>query len=301
MLRHRLPVLDVAAGAVQCGREAPRRAGTALRIEPEDREAATARLQRVLDCLDRAGRRLSGPLPGPIRSRSAMTSMRSGCSRCSSGVALTGEQLDDFRGGEPRGHRDLEGHHDPVESGVLDRTHDRLRRVATHRRPAAPAVQHGGTREEQLQVVVELRHGADRRARGSHRVGLVDGDRGRDAVDAACLVEPWFVHPVEKLARVGRERLDVAALPFAVDGVEGERGLAGTAHPGDDVQLAEREVEIHALEIVLAGAANSDGWLPVHCKPARAWRPIRVGRPGAERTSPLSGGSEPTVTRSGAR
>ena len=163
----------------------------------------------------------------------------------------------------------------------------------SHRRPAAPAVQHGGTREEQLQVVVELRHGADRRARGSHRVGLVDGDRGRDAVDAACLVELWLVHPVEKLARVGRERLDVAALPFAVDGVEGERGLAGTAHPGDDVQLAEREVEIHALEIVLAGAADSDGWLRGH------GRPTRVRRRDAERTSPLSGGSEPTVTRSG--
>ena len=38
-----------------------------------------------------------------------------------------------------------------------------------------------------------------------------------------------LVHAIEELPRVGGERLDVAALAFGVDGVEGERGLARAA------------------------------------------------------------------------
>ena len=53
--RHRLPVLDVAARAVQRGGEAPRRAGAALRVEAVDGEPAPARLQRALDGLGGAG------------------------------------------------------------------------------------------------------------------------------------------------------------------------------------------------------------------------------------------------------
>ncbi len=196
-----------------------------------------------------------------------------------SGVALAREQPDDLGRGESGRDRDVEGHHDSIESGVADRAHDRLRRVAAHRRPAAPAVQHRRAREQQLQVVVELGHGADGRARGPHRIGLIDGDRGRDPVDATAIVEPGLVHPVEELARVGGKRLDVAALPLAVHGVEGERGLAGPAYPGDDMQLPERQVEIDALEVVLPGAADADGGTGGHGCSARA------RRCGAEGTS----------------
>ena len=75
-------------------------------------EAAAARLQRVLDCLDRAGavvRAAAGADTKPVRDD--LDAIR--VFAVHSGVALTGEQLDDFRGGEPRGHRDAEGHHDP--------------------------------------------------------------------------------------------------------------------------------------------------------------------------------------------
>ena len=201
-----------------------------------------------------------------------------------SGVALAREQPDDLGRGESGRDRDVEGHHDSIESGVADRAHDRLRRVAAHRRPAAPAVQHRRAREQQLQVVVELGHGADGRARGPHRIGLIDGDRGRDPVDATAIVEPGLVHPVEELAGVRGKRLDVAALPLAVHGVEGERGLAGPAYPGDDMQLPERQVEIDALEVVLPGAADADGGTGGHGCSARA------RRCGAEGTSRLACG-----------
>src|SRR6185369_13800581 len=108
----------------------------------------------------------------------------------------------------------------------------------------------------QLQVIVELRHRADRRARSPHRIGLVDGDRRRNAIDALDL---RAVHAIEKLPRVRRERLDVTALPFRINRVEHERGLARARHAGDDDQLVRRQLEIEVLEIVLACAADDDG------------------------------------------
>ncbi len=66
------------------------------------------------------------------------------------------------------------------------------------------------------------------------------------------------VHAVQELAGVGGEGLDVAPLALGVDGIEGERRLAGAGDAGDDDQLAEREVEVELLEIVLADAAQAD-------------------------------------------
>jgi imidazole glycerol phosphate synthase subunit HisF len=86
-----------------------------------------------------------------------------------------------------------------------------------------PVEQAGGAREQQLEVVVELRHRAHRRARGAHRVGLVDGDGRRHAFDC---VHRRAVHAVEELARVGAEGLDVTALSFGVQRVEDQRRLA---------------------------------------------------------------------------
>ena len=142
-------------------------------------------------------------------------------------------------------------------------------------------------REEQLQVVVDLRHRADGRARALDRVALLDGDGRRDAAD---LIHLRLVHAVEELPRVGREGLDVAALALGVDRVEGERRLAAAARPGDDVQLAQRQVEVEALEIVLPRAADFDDGGPrtmvsavfwssgkgaQHAATRAAWQPAR--------------------------
>ena len=78
---------------------------------------------------------------------------------------------------------------------------------------------------------------------------------GADAVDA---VDVRLLHPLEELPRVGGQRLDVAALPFGVDRVEGERRLARSADAGDDDQLAERQREVDVLEVVRARAADDD-------------------------------------------
>ena len=105
---------------------------------------------------------------------------------------------------------------------------DPLRAIAADLAPAAAAEQAPGAGEEQLQMVVQLGEGPDGGAGPHHRVGLIDGDGRRYAVDA---LRPRPVHAVEELAGIGREGLDIAPLALGVDGVEGQRRLAASPRP----------------------------------------------------------------------
>ena len=79
--------------------------------------------------------------------------------------------------------------------------------------------------KEKLQVIVQFRHRADGGAGRSHRAALIDGDRGRNAVD---FVHLGAVAALQKLTGVGTERFSVASLAFGVKGVKGERTFAGS-------------------------------------------------------------------------
>ena len=135
---------------------------------------------------------------------------------------------------------------------------DRLLRLARDRAPADRAVRPADARVEQPQVVVDLRHRADGRARVARRRLLVDGDRRREAVDR---VDVGLLHHLQELARVRGERLDVAALPLGVDRVEGKARLPGAGEPGDRDQLVPRQADSDVLEVVLAGAVNDELFL----------------------------------------
>jgi hypothetical protein len=176
------------------------------------------------------------------------------------GVALPLEELHDFRFGEVLRDRDGERHHQSRVAGgggaPRDLVGDAVGRVAPHRPRAAAAVELRGPREQQLQVVVQLGHRPDRRARGTHRIGLVDGDGRRDALDGVHL---RLVHAVEELPRVRAERLHVAPLPLGEQRVEHQRALARARHPGHHDQLVDRQREVEVLEVVLARAADDDG------------------------------------------
>ena len=125
-----------------------------------------------------------------------------------------------------------------------------------HSHPAAWADEFGHPRIEQLEVVGEFRHGAHGGARGSHRVGLVDGNGWWHAVDA---VDQGLVHAIEKLPCVGGEGLDVAALPLGIHGVEDQRALARARDARDHDDLPEGEVYGKVLKIVLPSAPDLDG------------------------------------------
>jgi hypothetical protein len=82
---------------------------------------------------------------------------------------------------------------------------------------------------------------------------LFDADRRRKAFD---VVDIGLLHHFQKLARIGRQRFNVAALPFGIDGIEGEARFAGAGQAGDDRQRIARNIDVHALEIVLAGTPH---------------------------------------------
>ncbi len=112
--------------------------------------------------------------------------------------------------------------------------------------------------EEQPHIVVDLGDGADGRARIAARRLLLDRDRWREAVD---LVDIRLLHHLEELAGIGREALDIAALAFGIDRVEGERGFARAGKSGEDDQPVARQFERDVLQIVLARALNRDDFL----------------------------------------
>ena len=90
---------------------------------------------------------------------------------------------------------------------------------------------------QQAQVVVDLGDGADGRARVAVGGLLVDGHRGRQALDE---VDVGFVHLAEELPGVRRQRLDVAALALGEDRVERQRRLAGPGQSGEDDERVAR-------------------------------------------------------------
>jgi hypothetical protein len=166
--------------------------------------------------------------------------------------------------------------------------HDRLHRVLAHGQRRHPIEQLGPARKQQFQVVVELGHRPDRGARRAHRVGLVDGDRWRHAVD---VVHRRAVHAVQKLPRVGRERLDVAALSFGKQRVEHQAGFARPAGAGHHRQLTGADVQVEVAQIVLPRAADADdarwrGRLGIDCASVCTCHDFHRPRPSGWMESP---------------
>jgi len=219
-----------------------------------DIDAATADPERRFECLGNATA-IRATDPQPVLHDVETVALAGVDAR----VALLLEQLEHLVHAEIRRHRDRKCNQYTriarLRCALDELVDDALHGVATHEPAAAAAMEPGGARIEQLQVVVELGHRANRRARRAHRVGLVDGDRRQDAVDA---VDLRLVHTVEELPRVRRKRLDVAALALRVDRVENERRLAGAGHARDYDELSQRDVDVQGAQIVLTRAPDTD-------------------------------------------
>jgi hypothetical protein len=130
-----------------------------------------------------------------------------------------------------------------------------LHRLARDPAAALVAMRLPDPREEEPQVVVDLGDGADGGS-GVLRGGLLlDGDGGGEPLDA---LDVGLPHLLEELPGVGRQALDVAALPLGVDRVEGERGFAGAREPGDHDEPIARDRDVDPLQVVLPRAAHDD-------------------------------------------
>jgi hypothetical protein len=102
-------------------------------------------------------------------------------------------------------------------------------------------VERGCAGPETLRVVGDLRHRAHRRPARPDRRLTVDGDGGRNRIEA---VDRRSGETLEKLTRVGAERLDVAPLPLGVEGPERERALPRAGRPGEHHERARFQIEI---------------------------------------------------------
>src|SRR5262249_36545058 len=130
-----------------------------------------------------------------------------------------------------------------------------LDRLRGDRLAAVVAVHGADPRPEQAQVIVDLGRRADGRARVARSRLLFDRDRGRQPLDR---IDVGLVHLVEELARVGRQRLDIAALPLGVDRIERERRLSRTGQPRDHHELVARDLDVDVLQVVLARTLDDD-------------------------------------------
>ena len=133
--------------------------------------------------------------------------------------------------------------------------HDLVGRLRRDGQAAVRAVRDADVGEEQPEIVVDLGHGADRRPRVRAGGLLLDGQSRREPLDR---VDVRLLHLLEELPGVGRERLDVAALPLGIDRVEGQRRLPGSRQPRDDHELVARQVHVDPFQVVDARAADGD-------------------------------------------
>ncbi len=112
-----------------------------------------------------------------------------------------------------------------------------------------------GASVKDAQIVVDLGHRADGRARVRRGGLLLDRDGRRQAADVIVL---RLLHLAEELARIRRQGLDVTPLPLGVERVEGQRRLARARHAGEDDQLLFRDLEVVDVEVVLARPLDDD-------------------------------------------
>ncbi len=179
----------------------------------------------------------------------------------------------------------------------LHRVDDPVHRLRSDLLAVVRTVRHTDSREEQTQVIVDLRDRSDRRARVLAAGPLLDRDRRRESVDG---IDVGLVHLAQELARVRREALDVPSLSFGVKRVECEGGLSGPAHSGDNNEFPPGEVDRDVLQVVLARAADPDGvgWVGHVSDLGRQQRAHRLDEPVEDvslHASPELGGCVPRI------
>src|SRR5438309_1125646 len=132
---------------------------------------------------------------------------------------------------------------------------DLLRRLADQRFSGHGIMRltHGG--EKNSQVIVNFSGRSDGRAGVRPGAALFDGNGRRQTLDE---IDVGFFHLIKKLTGIGREALNVAALAFSIESIEGERGLSRSTQAGNDHQFLSRNLDTEILEIMLACSNDLD-------------------------------------------
>ncbi len=130
--------------------------------------------------------------------------------------------------------------------------------VALDARSVVRAISAAGARPQKTHKIIQLRRCRYSGARVTGLIFLPDRNRRSNAQD---FVHIRFLHAFQKLARIGRQRLDIAALALGIDGVKDQRRLAGAGNARHHRQEIMRDVDIDILQIVNAGATDGKNGL----------------------------------------
>ena len=148
------------------------------------------------------------------------------------------------------GRVDLDQRADRERENMFGNLHRCARR---HFGATVGAVGGAGSGEEDAEVVIDVGHGADRRAGVATDRLLFNRNYRREAIDC---IDLGLLQLGHKFARKGRERLQKAALPLGVDRLKGERRFARSTQPGHDDQLVTGDLDINVLQVVLPCALD---------------------------------------------
>jgi len=147
-----------------------------------------------------------------------------------------------------------------------------------YRRAIVHAVLHPELHIKQAQKVPQLGGGAHGGLAPAARQTLLDRHRGGDAVDRVHLGAAGRLHDA---AGIGIEAFEVATLALVEQDVEGQGGFTRAADPCHHAELAARNVDRQALQVVLAGIHDLDRIRPM------GWRLAARAHQGLQRRALL--------------
>ena len=119
-----------------------------------------------------------------------------------------------------------------------------FRRLSRDSAPAPGAMRDTNRGEQQSKVVVDFCNCSNRGTRTAAGRLLLDRNRWAQPINR---VHIRSLHLIKELACVGRKRLHVATLPFGVDRIESQGGLARAAQAGDYGQGVTRDLDVYVL------------------------------------------------------
>src|SRR3989344_2874288 len=115
-------------------------------------------------------------------------------------------------------------------------------------------------RIEHAQIVVNLCHGGDRRARIVGTAFLVYRNRRREA---GYLINIRLRHLIEELPRVCRKGFNISSLPFCKNRVKGERGLTRAREASNHRHSASRHRDRNIFQIMSSRTSHREPIAPV--------------------------------------
>src|SRR5712692_6400241 len=135
--------------------------------------------------------------------------------------------------------------------------------AALHRQrlSTVDAVLHAGFGVQQAQVMGNLGYRSDSRIAATAAHALLDRHRRREAGQQ---IDVGSSHDLDELARIGRQTVNVAALPLSVDDVKNQGGLPRAGQAGDHDHFVPWDLHRDVLRVVLLSTNQGDrmvgGW-----------------------------------------